>query len=126
MDIMNLPRLGPFVGISADKKITFEDLPGRTFRLIIYGAYDAFGLIGSECNGIAVLDEDKLEVVCDEISRTGTGYCGPSQKQISAFAHMQTLSWNDFRNYINDHPRSRFTYHEDGTIDKRYAAAGGR
>ena len=39
----------------------------RTFRLAIYGAFNAYGLIGPERNGIVILDEDERAVLCDDM-----------------------------------------------------------
>jgi hypothetical protein len=45
MDIMSLPSEGPYVGISRDQIVK----KGKNrYRLLLYGAYNAFGLIGSE------------------------------------------------------------------------------
>ena len=54
----------------------------RKFRLLLYGAYNACGLIGSEYNGVAVLDEYARNVVADNIAQESSGYFGPSVKQI--------------------------------------------
>ena len=124
MDIMSLPSVGPFVGVSWDREVTFDDLPGRHFRLLVYGAYNAFGLIGSECNGVAVLDVDNLKVVCDEIAKVGSGYCGPDPIQIAKFKELAEMSWAEFRILINTHPRSRMGYNEAGEISEHHPAGG--
>ena len=98
--------VGPFTGISKDKKRKFKE-NGRTFRLLLYGAYNAYGLIGPECNGIAILDEDNKEVVADELGKIGSGYNGPSQNQISLFNTMMALNWNEFVERINRTGRVR-------------------
>lgn len=98
-------NIGPYTGVSANKKRTFEN--GRTFRIIIYGAYNALGLIGSECNGIAILDEDNRTVVCDEIAKTISGWCGPSAEQTKTFSQFQKIGWEKFQETVNKHPRTR-------------------
>ena len=98
-------NVGPFTGVSADSKRTFKN--GRTFRIIIYGAYNALGLIGSECNGIAVLDEDNRTVVCDEIATTGSGWYGANAEQKKTFKQLLKIGWEKFQEIINNHPRTR-------------------
>ena len=57
-------HIGPYTGISYDQTVTItrpangrkQKASERTFRIAIYGAYNAMGLIGSECNGIVILD----------------------------------------------------------------------
>lgn len=99
-------RVGPFVGVAAEKIVRFPEA-GRAFRVVLYGAYDAFGLIGSECNGIAVLDEDERRVVCDEIAKEPTGYFGPSEAQLACFAATIKLKYPEFRQLVNGSPRAR-------------------
>jgi len=80
-------QVGPFMGVGFDKRVTFNcrNKSGprtRTFRIITYQAYNAFGLIGPEFNGVAVLDEDQKQVLCDNIEREQTGYFGVSAAQV--------------------------------------------
>jgi hypothetical protein len=96
--------VGPFMGVTKDKVV---EKGGRKFRLVLYGAYNAFGLIGSECNGIAVLDEDRKEVVLDEEAKIPSGYYGPSESQKKRFKEIRTMTWEDFRAWVNAHPRRR-------------------
>jgi hypothetical protein len=113
MDIINVfPRLGPYVGVTRDKTINFKinRKHSRAFRVIVYGAYDAFGLIGSEKNGIAVLDEDNRSILCDEIAREDSGYFGPSKRQLALFDDITALSWPHFRDYINESCAHRLRY----------------
>ena len=98
-------RVGQFCGVSSDLIV---EKGGRRFRIILYGAYNAFGLIGSECNGVAILDEDNKSVVCDAIAQADTGYFGPKQDQREAFKNLVNLDWEDFRAFINEHPRHRY------------------
>lgn len=71
--------IGPYTFVSKEETRSFETPDGvRTFRFLIYGAYNAMGLIGSEKNGIAILDEDKVAVLCDEIAKEISGYNQPS------------------------------------------------
>ncbi len=110
MDVIStFPRIGPYVGVTRDKKISFKaGRKSRDFRVIIFGAYDAFGLIGSEFNGIAVLDENERSVLCDRISCESSGYFGPSRAQLAEFDRLIGLDWSEFRSFINGHDRTRY------------------
>jgi len=100
--------VGPYTGVSRDLQVEFVE-PRRKFRLILYGAFNAYGLIGSECNGILILDQDKMHVLCDEIEREGTGYFGPSSKQVETFEKLASMGWDAFRSFVNGHPRKRYS-----------------
>ena len=104
----------PFMGVQFDKSVTFKTRKDggtykRTFRIITYQAYNAFGLIGSECNGVAVLDEDTKQVLCDEINKESTGYFGVSMAQVDWAKTLSSgMKWGEFRRFINSHPRKRY------------------
>lgn len=105
MEVISIfPRLGPYMGVTRDKVVTFKinRKYSRSFRVIVYGAYNAMGLIGSEHNGIAVLDEDNRAIVCDRIAEEDSGYFGPSKRQLELFDDIAKLSWPAFRDYINE------------------------
>lgn len=81
---------------------------GRTEYLIgIAGAYNAFGLIGPEHNGIFVLDDTNKAVVLDRDIPETSGYFGPSKRQWERLAHYCKCSEADFLDLINTNPRSR-------------------
>lgn len=112
MDVLNtFPALGPYMGVTRDTTVSFKinRKASRNFRVIVYGAYNAMGLIGSERNGIAVLDEDQRAVLCDDIERGDSGYFGPSNRQLETFETIKGLSWAAFRELINESPRARYT-----------------
>ena len=111
MEVINVfPRIGPYMGVTRDQKISFKaGRKARNFRVIIFGAYNACGLIGSEFNGLAVLDEDERAVLCDRIGCESSGYFGPSQSQLAEFDRVTGLSWPEFREFINSHDRTRYT-----------------
>ena len=97
--------VGPYVGVSKDETKTYKN--GRTLRFVLYGAYNAFGLIGSENNGIAILDEDNFLVVCDEIGKETTGCFGPSKNQQELFDAILDLSWVGLMPMLKTDPRTR-------------------
>lgn len=101
-----LSRIGPYVNVQGDYIKRFKN--GRRFRIAIYGAFDAYGLIGSEKNGILVLDEDNKQVLCDEISKEDSGYFGATQAQRNTYYNLKMMKWAAFKQFINDHKRSRY------------------
>jgi hypothetical protein len=112
MDVLNtFPALGPYMGVTRDTTVSFKinRKASRNFRVIVYGAYNAMGLIGSERNGIAVLDDDQKAVLCDDIEREDSGYFGPSNRQLNAFESITSLPWADFREMINANARARYS-----------------
>jgi hypothetical protein len=104
MNILELKRVGQFMGVQEDKTLTFGE---RNFRIILYGAYNAHGLIGPECNGIAVLDEDNKCVVLDEEAKQDTGYYGASERQKQRFKEVIEMTWDVFKTWVAEHPRAR-------------------
>jgi hypothetical protein len=73
----------------------------------IAGAYNAFGLIGPEHNGIFVLDDTNKAVILDRDTPETSGYSGPSQRQWDRLKYVMTCSASDFLDFIHDNPRSR-------------------
>jgi hypothetical protein len=108
-DLFALPSIGPYLGVSLDSKVTFQTGSGpRTFRVIVYAAYNAYGLIGSEHNGIAIFDEDNQTVLMDRGNQVPSGYYGPARHQTCAALHLVTdIRWEGFREYVSTHPYSR-------------------
>ena len=102
------PSFGPYVGLWATVTRVFEfGKKKRTFHVLGYGAYNAFGLIGSECNGLVVLDEDKRQVLTDEVGKLSSGYYGPSDAQIDEITKVKDMPWLDFARLVNGSPRCR-------------------
>lgn len=73
---------------------------GTKYRVIIYGAYNAMGLIGTEMNGIAVLDEDTPCVIVDGIATTSSGMDTPTRTQLAYFKNMCLADYEQFRDMI--------------------------
>jgi hypothetical protein len=96
--------IGPYTMVSKIEELKFGT---RTFVLVLYGAYNAMGLIGSECNGIAVLDKDNRLVVLDEHCKIDTGYFGPSESQVREFDRIKAMDADSFLIFCNAHPRLR-------------------
>ena len=75
--------------------------------MLVCGAYNAFGLIGPEHNGIVILDEDNLCVVLDRHAEQQTGYFGPSNGQLAEAKRITELGWDAFVAFCVRHPRCR-------------------
>lgn len=82
---------------------------GKTVYVIgIAGAYNAFGLIGPEHNGIFVLDDTHKRVVLDRHCESSEGgYFGPSKAQWAELERLNNEGPRAFKAFINTHPRSR-------------------
>lgn len=99
-------RVSQFEMVTGDVTIHFVSKK-RTFRILLYGAYNAMGLIGPEMNGIAVLDEDNKCVLTDGIAQEPSGYCGPSRSQVRYFNELVEADWDTFRTTVNNSERNR-------------------
>jgi len=97
-------QVGPFMGVSKDE--TVEKM-GKNFRIVLYCAYNACGLIGPEMNGVAVLDEDKRQVIADGFFQEPSGYSGPTKKQKDGFDTILKMKDKDFKEYVNASERCR-------------------
>jgi len=98
------PKIGPYGGVVLDKQ---RMVGGRTYRLLLYRSYDAGGLIGSEFNGIAVLDDDAKQIVTDNIEKIESGYSVPTRGQIAMLEHMLRCTPEQFKEICNNSSRSR-------------------
>jgi hypothetical protein len=105
--MLNSNNLGPYVSVTRDTVRKFSN--GESFRVIVFGAYNAFGLIGSEFNGIAVFNENEKNVVADCIGREASGYFGPSDKQIALFDKLASCRLDTFRKLVNQADRLRYS-----------------
>jgi hypothetical protein len=94
----------PYTGVEFDKTV-------GNYRIITYQAYDAFGLIGSEHNGIAVLNETDKNVVLDQYCRQSSGYDGVGDHVIKKAEELCELLQNDgdaFREFVNNNEHARY------------------
>lgn len=95
--------VGQFMGISHDTTRTFKGEIGDLifkkpikFRIILYCALNAGGLIGPEFNGIAIIDETNKCVVSRDICKQDSGYFGPSDAQIAKWNEMVNMPDEEF------------------------------
>lgn len=105
-NIFSLPAEGPYIGVSRDRIVK----KGKTrFRILLYGAYNAFGLIGSEHNGICVLNEDEKNVVTDGVLPVSSGYFGPTKIQLDLFDKLVKAPSREFREIVNASDNLRYS-----------------
>lgn len=83
---------------------------GETYIIGFACAYNALGLIGSERNGIFVLNETKRDVVLDEHMRIGTGWNGCKPEHIEELRKLKRMPAREFLGWIAGHPRAREQY----------------
>tara|TARA_R110000868_G_scaffold19939_6_gene85037 strand:- start:1559 stop:1885 length:327 start_codon:yes stop_codon:yes gene_type:complete len=98
-------RIGPFH--YADGALRRRKVGETEYLIGIAGAYNAFGLIGPEHNGIFVLDDTNKSVVLDRDTEEQSGYFGPSKRQWSRLEYYCKCSVSQFLDLIYDSPRSR-------------------
>lgn len=96
--------VGQYTMVFRDETLRFGK---RSFRVILYGAYNAGGLIGTENNGIAVLDEDRRQVVLDGHCPQETGAFGPSDPQMIEWRRICRMDALEFAEFCNSHPSLR-------------------
>ncbi len=102
------PRnINPFTGVQYDITVTFDK--NNVYRIISYEAYNAMGLIGSEHNGIAILDENKKQVLTDLIMQAGSGWGGVSNKVFAEMDRLSRLTLDEFKEFVNTNDRTRYT-----------------
>lgn len=105
MTINTACAVGQYVGVQADST---KVVAGVSYRVIVYGAYNALGLIGSECNGIAVLNETDCNVVLDEDTKESSGYFGASERQMRRWKEIMEMDESAFVAFVNGHKRARY------------------
>jgi hypothetical protein len=120
--MLTATNVGPYTGVSEDFVRTFRvSVNGKpskiSFRILLYGAYNAMGLIGSECNGICILCEEPKAVITDEVGRSASGYFGPSQEQLELVEKIKTMTWTQFRTFVNSCGRLRHKICNTGVVD---------
>lgn len=105
-NINDWPSLGQYVGVSHRHDRTV----GRSKLVVaVYGAENAMGLIGSEYNGIVVLDDTKKQVLLDRHAPHphGSGYHGPCAATVAEFRRLEGLPNLELVQFIRSHPRCR-------------------
>jgi len=70
-------------------------------------AYNAFGLIGTECNGIAVIDDQEKRIMLDQVCKVSSGYLCPTATQVKRLKELKELSVEEFTEWMEEQPRLR-------------------
>lgn len=98
-------NVGPFMYTRGDHR------RDDGYRIVLYGAYNAMGLIGTEYNGIAVLDDNRMKVWCDNICCAQGWYSAnqePSKAQQLVFENMKKMGTEEFVAFVNAQDRCRY------------------
>ena len=98
-------RIGNY--LHADGAARRYKIGGDIYVIGIAGAYDAFGLIGPEHNGIFILNDTRKAVVLDRHCPQSSGYFGPSKEQWAELKRIAELPAAAFRNFCENNPRFR-------------------
>lgn len=99
-------RIGPYHYAKPQDLVTREFVRGkmrRNFTVIKSTAFNANGLIGSEYNGVVVLDNNLKQVVTDRVC------CGNVSAQDSVFDALSRADWQTFRTGVNKLSRLRYS-----------------
>lgn len=89
------------------------DVDGEDIKIhiMLYGAYNALGLIGPEYNGIAILNDTHKAVVLDGEAAEDygwyPGYGSPTHEQVAAFNSIAVMDEAALVDFIRAHPRYR-------------------
>lgn len=97
-------RLGPYMYVTLDK---FRKVGNKEYRIVLYGAYNAMGLIGTECNGLAIFSNTDREVICDQVACEP--FRAPTQNQKTLAQYLLECTEAEFRATVNAFPRLRHT-----------------
>jgi hypothetical protein len=95
----------------ADGAVRKRSVNGIDYIVGIAGAYNAYGLIGPEHNGIFILDDTNRQVILDRDTEISSGYYGPSQGQWDRLRELMQCSKADFYRELLTNPRSRLAAH---------------
>jgi hypothetical protein len=95
-----------YIAECCERILTIDGKEVRLY-LMLYGAYNAYGLIGPEFNGLAILNDTRKMVVLDGAFAEGYGwYPGngrPSERQLKAFNALAILPDALLIEWIKEH-----------------------
>lgn len=100
-------QIGPFMYSPDASPLERRKCEGRDLIIGIASAYNAFGLIGPEHNGIFILDDTGKSVVLDRFAEQSSGYYGPSELQIAARAKLMAMTDAELMTFIRGNPNYR-------------------
>lgn len=99
-------NFGPYYNVQAAMQLTFDKQ--HVYIVGIAGGYNARGLIGTECNGIFILDDVRKAVLADELACQRGCFLETSREQQALYDKLAQLTWAEFRDYVNAQSRSRY------------------
>jgi hypothetical protein len=99
------PKVGQYVGVTHDKIRKFKGK--HDYRIMLYNVKSAYGLIGTEYNGIAIVDETEKTVICDGIMQGISGCYWSNGKQIVAWQAIVRMPFSQFKAFVNNHDNTR-------------------
>jgi len=99
----NTYYVGPYLTFKHANKECY----GNSYIVGIAYAFDAYGLIGPEHNGIFVLDDTHKEVVLDRHSESIAFRTAPTTTQLDEFKRIMKMNQDEFIIFIQQNPRSR-------------------
>jgi hypothetical protein len=97
-------RIGPYH--YHDNMLAKKTFGERSFTVLVASAYNA-GIIGPECNGLVVLDDNHRAVLLDEHLKESTGYFGASARQQDEFKRVMAMEWPEFADFVRSNKRYR-------------------
>lgn len=93
------------------------------YRLFVSNAFNAMGLIGTEHNGIVILDECRKQVVLDRHAEAAPGM-GGCQQQLDELERLIGLPDDEFVEFMRSHPRCRPNLHFPGVKTAKVTPVG--
>jgi hypothetical protein len=102
-------QIGQFC-YQSDADIFERVVKGVTYKVGFATARNVMGLIGTECNGIFVVDMTRKAVVLDEHLRVDSGWYGSQPQHQAELGRIKALSEDAFEDFIARHPRCREQY----------------
>jgi hypothetical protein len=100
--VTDQPSYHPYYNVERSVKFTTG---GVNFQIFVANGYNAGGLIGTECNGIVLVDLTKRDVIFDEWKRLGGCSMGstPAQnRELERIVNMTAQELNDFMDNTTD------------------------
>lgn len=98
------------------------DFP-RIFTEVMANAYNAKGMIGSEMNGIAILDNGSEEYPGAYVLMDGIGR-GDKAAQRRIFEELKTMDWASFKTFVRENEQHTRAICDDVDADAEHPDAG--
>jgi hypothetical protein len=99
-------KFGPYYNVQSATRLVFGKK--HSYVVGIAGGYNANGLIGTEHNGIFVLDDTLKRVVVDEICCDSGCFQEVTRDQQTTYNWLCQTGWSEFRDFINAQDNLRY------------------